>query len=60
MGMAIDPRDPRVTHGLIPLMAMMRKKKFLEAQKKRAAEAASRAEAVDEEPRPRRRRGWLW
>jgi hypothetical protein len=57
--MAIDPRDRRITHGLIPLMAVLRKKKFLEAQRLREAAAKLRSEATGDAPRPGKKRGWF-
>jgi hypothetical protein len=52
--MTTDPRrDPRITHGLIPLMAVLRKKRFLEEQRRREPEG-------EEKPRPRKKRGWIW
>jgi hypothetical protein len=57
--MAIDPRDRRITHGLIPLMAVLRKKKFLEAQRLREAAAKLRSEAAEDAPRPGKKRGWF-
>ena len=59
--MTTDPRkDPRITHGLIPLMAVLRKKRFIEEQRRREAKAQPQPEASDNEPRPRpKKRGWF-
>jgi hypothetical protein len=60
--MAIDPRDRRITHGLIPLMAVLRKKKFLEAQRRREGGSEPLAEPADDEiwPARKKKRGWFW
>lgn len=60
--MTTDPRrDPRVTHGLIPLIALMRKKRFIEEKRRREAKGKTDAQASGEEPQPKRKkRGWLW
>ncbi len=59
--MTIDPRrDPRITHGLIPLMAVLRKKRFIEEQRRREAARKPPPEAADEEPHPKRKRRWFW
>lgn len=58
--MTTDPRrDPRITHGLIPLMAVLRKKRFLEEQRRREAAEVPLPEG-EEETRPRKKRGWIW
>lgn len=59
--MTTDPRkDPRIVHGLIPLMAVLRKKRFLEEQRRRAATDVPLPEGADDQPRPRKKRGWIW
>ena len=57
--MTTDPRqDPRIRHGLIPLMAVLRKKRFVEEQRRRQAAAEPAGERKP--ARPKRKRGWLW
>jgi hypothetical protein len=56
----VDPRDPRVTHGLIPLMAMLRKKRFLEEQRRREAAEVPLPEGAEDEPIPTKKRRWIW
>ncbi len=59
--MTADPRkDPRIVHGLIPLMAVLRKKRFIEAQRRREAAEVPLPEGADDEPRPKKKRGWIW
>lgn len=59
--MTTDPRkDPRIVHGLIPLMAVLRKKRLLEEQRRRAATEVPLPEGADDQPRPRKKRGWIW
>lgn len=59
--MTTDPRkDPRITHGLIPLMAVLRKKRWVEEQRRREAQGRRPPEAAAEEPEARpKKRGWF-
>ena len=50
-----DPRqDPRIKHGLIPLLVAMR---VTAERKRREAEAAKKAGAAPE--KPKKKRGWF-
>ena len=50
-----DPRqDPRIKHGLIPVLVAMR---VTAERKRREAEAAKQAGAAPE--KPKRKRGWF-
>ena len=53
----VDPQDPRIKHGLIPVLVAMRVKAERE---RRAAEAAKKAGTAPEKPAaPKKKRGWF-
>jgi hypothetical protein len=52
-----DPRqDPRIKHGLIPLLVAMR---VTAERNRREGEAAQKAGAAPDKPKKKKKRGWF-
>jgi hypothetical protein len=51
-----DPRqDPRIRHGLIPVLVAMR----VTAERKRREEEAAKKAGTETEKKPKKKRGWF-